>query len=512
MQKKTISQTIRILCLLCCLILTLAMFAGCKKDNDTVSSKKENSSQTSSLPKTDVVSSYENQEHPTLPKNVDLNGFEMSFALPQGHFFLIRPEKGENAQNDLVLEALEKIEQEYDCKVSLIPVNDWTTEVMPSLLAGDEFAKVIMPYVHQAGQFVSARLCMNMLTSDISQYINMDQPWWNSTIAYAANVDGKVYAGAPDIQSTADSTMVCFFNKRILKEIGSDEKSIYKMYYDKTWTWDVFRDLAKKAVKDLNNDSTMDNKDRFGFTAPDYDSAEAFCTTADCISIVTKNGKNPTYNYTTPFAISTLMTLNSLYTEDGIYFAKSNTKEEGSQNWAFIDVFARGQSLFMCHSMSAMAHETIREMDDQIGMMPMPLGPTSDTSDADGWRNEYSSRVNHNFRVTIIPTTNKDIADTALVLEAIAFNYWRLTNQRTEIYGAVYLNDDDAAYIATQIYNYSTFEISQFLYSINNGVYNNEVLSKVYALTQKPQYDVTGEFASVAETAQIIINQYFAGE
>jgi len=495
-------KSLRMVCIVLTVLLSLALFAGCKKDTDAASSKNV-SKVTTSMDNTEIVDQYADKNHPTLPETMDLGGFEMTFATPQPKYLI--PEEGKSPEGDLMLEALREAQKKYNFTAYVLEVdNDGWDEAMTAIVSGEEYANVIMPCIHQSGTFLQSRLCADYLENDIAQYIDMNQPWWNDTMAYASNVLGSVYAGASAIQSPADATGIILFNKTMLKDIGVDPNALYEHWEKMTWTWDTFVSYAKKANKDLDGNGAMDSTDdRWGFVAPGYDCAQTFCSTARVASVTTTDGMNPTYTFNTSHAITTLTKLNALFTTDGIYCQKSwdnNTR-------MYEQMFCGGRALFFGGGLGDIARECYREMEDEFGIMPMPLGP----KDGGGWQEKYMSLVNHNFRLCIIPATVEDKASTAFILEALTFNYFKIINEKVDTMANLYLKDDKSVEIANTIYNTSTFEISQFLYSINGYAWNSNVDGKIRDVVVNPNYDVSGTMNAAADLAQQMIDDYFNG-
>ena len=110
----------------------------------------------------------------------------------------------------------------------------------------------------------------------------------------------------------------------------------------------------------------------------------------------------------------------------------------------------------------------------------------------------------------LIPATNTDLDETGLLLEALAYTHWINTIQRFETYGILYCSDDTAAEIVSELYNWSTFEISQFIYGYNNYQYDTVVCQPLKQITFVPALDCIGTFASLEDAAQTIIDNYFS--
>ena len=484
----TVSKAVRTFCLLLALMLSLALFAGCKGEDKTTSSKDAASDNYSGMENTEVVEQFEDKDHPTLPKTKDLGGMEIVIAT--GKLDMIMPEQGTSAEGDLKLEALREVQKNYNCTISLSFVATWE-DAIASILSGDQFANIVQPCLHQSGAFIQSRVCADYLDPEISQYIDMDQPWWNDNMAYASNVLGEVYCGASSLCAPAQYTWIVYFNKAIAKDIGLGENDLYDLVDKKEWTWDAMAKYAKLAVKDMDGSGAMDSdEDRWGFRSPGNDCAQAFTSTAKVASITTDNGMNPRYTFNTEHAISTMTKLNAFFTTDGFF------KETG------VDT---ENSLFVAQYFKGIASEFRRNTEEEWGILPMPLGP----KEGGGWQDKYLSRVDHNSRSLIIPATVEDKASTALVLEALSFSFFRIINQEVETMALSYLSDDKSIEIARNVYNTTTYEISQFMQGV--GTYGSTVERLVFRLHEVPNFDVSNSAVSVADQAQQMIDDYFNG-
>jgi len=492
--KTVFSKTARVVCMLLALVLALSLFAGCKSGNDT-SSKESASQATTSLENTEIVEQYQDKKHERIPETADLGGFEMMFAVHNPKYFI--PEEGETAEGDLRRAEFMEVQKNYNCKILIRETTDWN-EAMAAIVAGEEYANVIMPLVNQSGKFVQSRLCSDYLDPEISQYIDMSDPWWNDTMAYAANVLGKVYAGYSALGNAAISTWVVFFNKRIATEVGIKENELYDLWKNKEWTWDAMASYAKKGLKDLDGSGAMDSEeDQWGFVAPGYDCAQAFASSAKVASITTENGMNPTYSFNTSHCISTITKLNNFFTTEGFFKESTNYRK----------MFADGKCLFVGYQLILMQKDVIREMEDEWGVLPIPLGP----KDGGGWQDKYMSRVDHNVSLGIIPATVENKEYTALIYEALSYNCFQITNKEVETMALSYCSDDTAIEVSNATYNTSTFEISQFFHSVANGGYTSAVESIMTKVVSVPNLDVSGLTMSVAVQAQQIIDDYFNG-
>ena len=93
----------------------------------------------------------------------------------------------------------------------------------------------------------------------------------------------------------------------------------------------------------------------------------------------------------------------------------------------------------------------------------------------------------------------------------MTFNYFKIINEKVDTYATLYCRDDKSIEIANTVYNTSTYEISQFLYSINNHAWNSQIETKIRDIVKHANYDVSGNMNSVADLGQQMINDYFNG-
>ena len=157
-------------------------------------------------------------------------------------------------------------------------------------------------------------------------------------------------------------------------------------------------------------------------------------SSANIDAVKTDNGRNAKYNFNSTHAIKTLTAINEIFTLDNSYFTDSMKTKNDQGTWAFVTQFTEGKALFALYTLGSAKQITMREMEDDYGLLPLPIGP----SENGGWRDDYRSQVDHNFKACLIPINNKEAEKTAFLLEAIAFTRWQLTNNYMETYGSLY--------------------------------------------------------------------------
>ncbi|MBQ9106496.1 MAG: extracellular solute-binding protein [Clostridia bacterium] len=509
MRIKKFCRPIRMISALTVLLFVISLFAACSDDSAPSSSRQQTSSasqtQSSSSSQQENVSSEPSDDpedydgHPYLAEKVDLNGLEVIFAVPND---LVIPKDDSTEINGEILDSLRRIQKDYNCRISSMQIEygDWD-DIISALAAGEEYADVLLPCIHQTADFFEANICADFTSPEISRYIDMSRPWWNDSVMQAANVGGKVYAAAPCISDTIGVASVVLFDKDVLEDIGHESDELYSLYHKGEWTWDALAKYAKKANKDLDKDGKLNGfDDRCGLVGSGYNTARAFSATAGVSVFAVENGKNAVYSLNTEHAIKTLERLNSFFNTEDIFCDTSWDSTTRRDVVMFKDDLALFSFTWFLNLDSFSKNKAGR-----VGVLPLPLGPDENG----GWQKEYVSLGDHNFRVALIPKTVKDKEGTALVLEALAFDRWKLMYGKLDRVLESIEADEQTAQIARDIYGYVTFEADQFLYTYEQYKWNTLTSGIFRGIVRQKDYDVKGLVNARAKEAQALLNKYY---
>lgn len=103
-----------------------------------------------------------------------------------------------------------------------------------------------------------------ILPVDELPYVDITQPWYVQYVNRELTIADKlIFAYSDECICAFESTMLVFFNKKIVSEL--DLESPYQMVDDGTWTIDAFFGMAQEAISDLNNDGKYGiTEDRWG--------------------------------------------------------------------------------------------------------------------------------------------------------------------------------------------------------------------------------------------------------
>ncbi len=195
----------------------------------------------------------------------------------------------------------------------------------------------------------------------LSEYINLDQPWWYTKMMEEGSIDNsKRYFLNGDLFLTCMfGASAMYFNKQMFTNYFEDVQKVYDQVLDGTWTYDVFADYCATVHTDVNGDGAADPGDIYGFRfeqwgIPNYMSMSTGLT----FSSRDENG----------YPVLEIMT------EDGIKWGQTlyrllyadNIAVEGSKQ----DTFINQTSLFY-PGMFSTAHQ-LRNVDFDYGMLPYP--------------------------------------------------------------------------------------------------------------------------------------------
>jgi len=411
-------------------------------------------------------------------------------------------EKEGDIVNDAVWERNLKVQERLSFKMDPVgnadTYKDNHTKVSALILAGDPTYDLIMGMQTSMPQLVPQKMFVNAFEL---KHIDFDQPWWiNDYMNELALGSDYRYILVSDFNTHAISYIrTNFFNKKLYEDLYGDPNELYKKVLDGKWMLEDMQKMVKDTYKDLNGDGVSDKDDQLGFYCNKlYASTDAFVYNSDVVFTQRDKDGFIELKMISDEAVILAEKLNSFFHETGV-----NTQSGSDANHTA--KFKADTVLFITGMLSNAT--SLRDMESDWVLLPMPIGP----KEGGAWQDKYMSRVDHNFNLCIIPSTVEDKASTALILESMTFNYFKIINKKVDTYATLYCRDDKSVEIANTIYNTSTFEISQFLYSINGYAWNSNVDGKIRDVVVNPNYDVSGTMNAAADLAQQMIDDYFNG-
>ena len=324
--------------------------------------------------------------------------------------YLIAEEETGDLVNDAVFRRNTAIEDKYNLDFLMVEAapNVGIPTIRKLILSGDNTYQVYQSVQHNA----MPEMILQNYFVDWNELKNIDytKPYWNSKIAKDINFGGKVYTMTGDINLYAyNSTNCILFNKRLFDDLGIDYP--YQDVYDKTWTIEKFLEIEKQGYKDLNGDQQWDEEtDRLGYAGWIWEMYYALFMGMGGKVLINGENNEPVLVIGSEHNVEIIDKIIEIF--DG-----KNAWASAVVYEAALDIFRSGRMLMKDSFITEINMN--RSSEFEVGMLPYPM--------YDEDQGEYYSRTANIAYLSYIPTTNKILDETGIILEAMAIeSYNRL--------------------------------------------------------------------------------------
>lgn len=175
-----------------------------------------------------------------------------------GSYYDMTPDPQSNAVNAALSERIAYVEKNYNCTIEFVDLGeDYVDDYTNSVLAGDPVCDI--------GYAITTTVLPTLIDGGIAYpisdlgVIDFSAYKWRQDVIEAGYYKGKNYTliiNDPEIRYGI------FWNKTLFDEYGLPD--LYELYENDEWNWDTFKDVAKQANVDKDNDGTIDI---YGFNA-----------------------------------------------------------------------------------------------------------------------------------------------------------------------------------------------------------------------------------------------------
>ena len=375
-----------------------------------------------------ISSKDENTTNVKNPLGIDLGGSTITIYSIATDYF--NPKAKATTKSDQArISALKKLEEKLNCKIKNVVVDagQLQTSMFTTISSGKSFAHIVQTHAHASAALISSKLVEDInkiATIDVNQdYLNVGGAVEASTFG-----GGTWYVAEPiEIYKRAQGI---YFNKRILKEIGLSDAELYKMVSNKKWTIAKMRELAQKAIKDLDGKPGMSAEDRWGITFIDTQSAFAPNVLEACGArmLITESNGNIKYNMESKTVMDAITLAGEITRDKGAYALDGTDTDR-------LKLFSSGKSLFLTADCDHVI--MVADMEDDFGFLPFPLSKEG---------GEYTSSVNWNSTVLMIPKglDSKELKKAGSFLQAYAYLAEKVNDSVNEDWTARYFRDDES--------------------------------------------------------------------
>ena len=317
--------------------------------------------------------------------------------------YLLAEEETGDLLDDAIFQRNIAVEEKFNLNLNIVEaeVNQPCAEIRNYIMADDKTFNMFVNVQHNAmpsmileGYFVD----WNEL-----EHLDYTKPYWNSRVARDINFGGKVYTMGGDLNlGTYNNTNCIMFNKNLFDDLGIDHP--YQDVYDYTWTVDKFVEIVKQGYADLNGDTFVNyENDRAGFSGWAPEMLTAVYIGMGGKPIINDENNMPALNINNDRTVKIfdkvleIFDKKNAFVVSGTYGLDKTMIREG--RLLMDDTFITGLTIN-------------RDSEYQFGIVPYPM--------LDEEQGEYNSRAANIAHLCYIPTTNTELKETGIILEAMS--------------------------------------------------------------------------------------------
>lgn len=341
-----------------CLVLCLAVFAGC--DNSKPSASQTPGQQTTGAAD---PTSAPTEDKPVAAKYMKAG--ETYRILIWSNAVEDQELQTEGIRGQLLNEAYNRMKEQYGVTPLYIAAPaDWLGETMNSVDAGAPITDLF----HFGGPFTLPSLYTHggergAILEAISDYdIDFsDGEYWDQTSQATGTFDGKQYVIAPNAIGfdAVSVNVVTFFNKSLIKKAGYTADQLYDWSNNGEWTFDKFREVVL-ACTDLDNGV-------YGTTLNQNALLMSTMIASNGSDMITKKNGVDTFNMLDSKALTAINYLVDMCKNDKSVMVDFNAEEAAT--------FAAGTAALMVTYSNRLDVKSVKDMADDYGILMPPKGP-----------------------------------------------------------------------------------------------------------------------------------------
>ena len=412
-------KRITTLFLVVCIIFSFVACSGNGSGNDN---KRETMANPSVTSKDDIV--YEEDD---LPDSLDFGGESITI--------LVLDEKDDGISDgeiladeltsDIINDSIYNRELFVETRlgVEIVPAkveqNNYNIELDKMFNADDNLYQIC------AAKTVSfAPYSFDKVLTDLYavEYIDLDKPWWSQYFAEKAEVEDCLYLSTGTLAlSLTRFLFVVFYNKQMAEDYSltyPELTELYSIVENGDWTYDLFYSLGSEIYSNVNGDNERDVEDVYGIGFLNGIDIDTIWSSFDLnIYSRTEDGWFE-FDMNTDKVFAALEKIRVLIHETDGCFVPELQSDGGLDDLS--EKFASGSLLFMVNKIHAAESSTLRNMQDEYGIIPFPK--------YDSHQKDYYSYAHDQYLSFAIPVTNPNPDIAAAVLEAMASYSYRETH------------------------------------------------------------------------------------
>ena len=474
-----------ILAVLLCLVIAAA-FIACD------SNKKETEKD-----KTPTGTGTELEEDPAYkPDLPDVNMNEKTFT-----FLTAGWGAGSDVCTDIVIEELgdepdpviilakqrqTQIEDRYNIKLAKKNEGDNAAAVkmyQDAILSGISDYDVAITHCTNFSQLLLGNYIIEI---DEVPVIDMDKPYWNKNFYDSMSILGRHYAADSSItKRSIEAVWIMAFNKTLIANNGLE--SPFELVKKGEWTYDKMHEMAKHVAYDMDADGKMTLEDDMWGINYTGDTIMGIVNSSGVnLAELDKEGK-PFLTAGTEVYQAKLERIYTMMRDNNYSIDTLFKVGGGTTDFRDAQIFSEGRCLFLAaavHNIQGHDGYNLRETEVDFGIIPYPKWDLNTP--------DYLPHTGGGFHpVLTVPNTNKDLENTGIILEAMAYEGYE--NIRPEFYERLLksktLNarDNESADMIDYIFENLSYDVGN-MYNFGNmvGVFG-------YTMSTQPNLGITSQ-------------------
>ncbi len=364
--------------------------------------------------------------------------------------------------NQAVSDRNEAILDKYKVEINAYPAKSIVAPLQNDVMSNAGDFDAVMMFAYEG-----AMLACEGFLFDLSNYLELDEAWWDQSANDALSIAGRQYFAIGDISTMPKKvTSAVFFNKTVMSKAFPDF-DIYDCVRDSKWTLDKMIEMSRAVTADTDGVNGLTKDDTWG-TVGSYGDASLFFS-ASGGKLFDKNDSDiPRFSADDLDKADTV--LNKML--GGAEWMIMAQDIGGYDMWTdSLEIFTSGRALFR---MSALVTaEVMREYDCDYGIVPIPK--------LDENQENYHSAISGSYANCVaIPASASDPNFSAFVINAMGCGARHYITPAYYDVVAKGLDEETREMLDIVFYvaNYDVNEVYRFGSTAGNNLFLNSVMKK----------------------------------
>ena len=278
------------------------------------------------------------------------------------------------------------------------------------ILTGEDVYDAMYIPAQQLTPLLSENLFVDLLEID---ELNIDKLWWDQPLIERNIIENRLFYATSDLHLMAFDGIWCmYFNEDMMNELGLELP--FQLALDGKWTFDELKKYCSAAAN-LNGDATFvfdkDGNATYGLSVAINAGAAGYLAYGMGTEAATRD-ENGKYRFTADtdqkFSDTWTSLVNFFGPDDGMAILASGNDTDPA---GYYGVFEADRSLFLHGELKGAT--MLREWEGKFGLLPQPKYNEAQET--------YNSNVLTNCLSFCIPTTNKNLSRTGIIVDYLTY-------------------------------------------------------------------------------------------